>query len=287
MVFAAALCVIPARYGSTRFRGKALELFRGVPIVVRAAQVGALAVGADRVIVATDDYRIASVVRSAGFRAEMTDQRCASGTARIAWLLAHCGSTLPTSNVIVNLQGDEPAARASHVRQLVHRFHTLSATVNLENCVVTLCAPITSADQLFDPNCVKVVRDHSDRALYFSRAAIPSSVGGDAELRQRVSEERKHHRNVGSPNTSRTPFLRHIGMYAFSPSFAAKHLSEHAAVFGHSMLESCESLEQLRWLEYGCHIYVHQVQGAFRGVDTPHDLAILEHELQTKTLPLD
>lgn len=235
---------IPARYASTRLPGKPLRLIAGKPMIVHVAQ-RAREAGAAEVVVATDDARIADALAPLGVRVCMTSPLHTSGTDRLAECAALCG--WEDARIVVNLQGDEPLAPPNAIRAVVT---TLMAA---ETELATLATPITSTTELFDPNCVKLVRDASGHALYFSRAPIPWHR--DAFANDRVALP------AGS-------WLRHIGLYAYRVGalrrFAAMPLGA---------MEQTESLEQLRVLEAGWRIAVALTPELFpAGVDTEADL---------------
>ena len=229
------LAVIPARWGSTRFPGKPLADLAGEPMIVHVARRAASAASVDDVLIATDDERIASAVRAAGFEAVMTGQ-CASGTDRVAAALS--GRT--GWSLVVNLQGDEPLLSGANVDVLVAGMERMP-----EVGIGTLCRPLVEG-RVDDPNAVKVVRDRRGLALYFSRAAIP------------------HPRDAA---TARELARLHLGIYAFRPSALARFVA-----LPPSALERAEGLEQLRALENGLDILVIDAPHDSWGVDTPEDL---------------
>ena len=157
--------VIPARYGSTRLPGKALVDIAGKPMVVHVAE-RAQRSGAREVWIATDDQRILDAAHEHGYQACMTRPDHTSGTDRIAEVAASRGWS--DSTIVVNVQGDEPRIAPELIREV-------AAALDLhgEASMSTACHPIHRAEDLFDPNCVKVVLDHRGDALYFSRATIP------------------------------------------------------------------------------------------------------------------
>lgn len=218
------LVVIPARYDSSRLPGKALADIGGAPMVVRVWERVRRAEGVDRVLVATDDARIADAVRQRGGDVVVTGP-CESGTDRVA--LAARGSG---ARVVVNVQGDEPFLEPADVARV-------ASAVNEANPIATAAAPLEAGAE--DPARVKVVCDAEGRALYFSRAPIPT--GG--------------------------PFRLHVGMYAFTADAL-----ERIARLPPSPLERAERLEQLRWLEAGMRIRVVPVPAGPVSVDTPADL---------------
>lgn len=239
------IVAVPARHGSTRLPGKPLRLLGGKPLIVHVAE-RALAAGARQVVVATDDARIADALEGRGVTVCMTDPALASGSDRIA----ACASGLGWDEdaIVVNLQGDEPFAPASGIRAVV------DALVQNGAPMATLAAPLEDAAQLFDPHCVKLVRDMSGRALYFSRAPLPWARDAFAADRGRLPED--------------IPFLRHIGIYAYRAGFLRRFSRLEPTV-----LERAEALEQLRALEHGHAIAVALAPEAFPpGIDTEADL---------------
>ncbi len=236
------LAVIPARWGSTRFPGKPLALLAGTPMVVHAARRAASAATVDRVLVATDDERIAGAVRGAGFEAVLTGE-CASGTDRVAAALAG----VEDWELAVNVQGDEPLLSGRNIDVLVAGMRSTP-----EIGIGTLCRPLP-ADRHDDPNAVKVVRSASNRALYFSRSPIP------------------HPRD---PQTAARVARLHLGIYAYRPAVLARFVG-----LPPSSLERAEGLEQLRALENGIEILVLDAPDDSWGVDTPDDLRRAEAAL--------
>lgn len=246
------IVAIPARHGSSRLPGKPLRLLGGDPLiahVVRRAQ----AAGAQQVVVATDDDRIADALAGSGASICLTRADHASGSDR----LAECAATLhwPADAVVVNLQGDEPFAPVAGIRAVAE------ALVEDGCDMATLAAPVDSVEQWFDPNCVKLVRDLRGRALYFSRAPLPWARDALARDRTRLP--------------AGIELLRHIGIYAYRAGFLAAFTR-----LPPTPLERAESLEQLRALEHGHAIAVRLTPVAFPpGVDTLEDLARAEATL--------
>ncbi|KQN56826.1 MULTISPECIES: 3-deoxy-manno-octulosonate cytidylyltransferase [unclassified Erwinia] len=237
------VAIIPARYASTRLPGKPLVDIHGKPMVVHVME-RALESGADRVIVATDNQDVARAVEAAGGEVCMTRADHHSGTERLAEVIDRY--QFADDTVIVNVQGDEPMIPPVIVRQVAENLAQSSAGM------ATLAVPITSAEEAFNPNAVKVVRDANGYALYFSRATIPWD-------RERFSVSRE---TVGDS------FLRHIGIYAYRAGFIRRYVSWEA-----SPLEQIELLEQLRVLWYGEKIHVDVAKAIPSvGVDTPEDL---------------
>ena len=238
---------IPARYPSTRLPGKPLALIAGEPMVVHVAR-RALAAGARQAWVATDDARIADALAGVeGIQVAMTGTGHASGTDRLAECAALAGWSDDT--VVVNLQGDEPFAPAAGIVAVARTL------VEQGTPMATLATPIETAQALFDPNVVKLVRDAAGRALYFSRAPLPWPRDAFAQERN-VLPAGDH-------------WLRHIGIYAYRAGF----LRQFAAM-PPGRLEQIESLEQLRVMEAGHAIAVGLTPEPFPpGIDTAEDLA--------------
>ncbi len=242
--------VIPARYGSTRLPGKPLLDIAGKPMIAHVCE-RAIEAKADEVVVATDDQRIFEQVDALGLKVVMTDANHQSGTERITEVAVKMG--WGDNDIIVNLQGDEPLIPAAYIRNVALAL----ASQNLAG-IATLAAKIIDAEEIFNPNAVKVVLNHANYAMYFSRAPIPW--------------DRSSFTTKGSEPTHNMPYLRHIGMYAYRVKF----LKDYCA-WQPSELEAVESLEQLRILWYGQQILVKTVAKAPEaGVDTQTDLERVE-----------
>ena len=172
------IAVIPARYGSTRFPGKALAAIGGVPMVVRVLERVRQARGIARVMVATDDARIAEAVRSAGGHAVMTRSDHTSGTERLAEVAAF--HTEAAADYYLNVQGDEPLIEPAALEALVESVRAPAPAGSPASAtpVATLATPIGAPEDLIDPHVVKVVTDASGYALYFSRSPIPTVRAG-------------------------------------------------------------------------------------------------------------
>ncbi len=204
----------------------------------------------DAVVVATDHASIAEVCRSIGAAVELTRAEHPSGTDRVAEVAAR--PAYAGYDVVVNIQGDEPLLREDHVAaaiDLVRRGWDIG----------TCATPLASPEARRDPSVVKVARAEDGRALYFSRAAIPCTRDGEPTREQ-----------LGA-----APFLRHIGLYAYSRSAL-----ERWVALPTSALERIEMLEQLRPLEAGMNIGVAVVASADAGVDTPADALRTEQRLR-------
>jgi len=236
------IAAIPARWGSTRFPGKPLALLAGEPMIAHVVRRAAEARTVNAVIVATDDERVAAVAAAAGAEVVMTGE-CASGTDRVAEaVLGRAGW-----EIVVNLQGDEPRIAAENIDALVAGM--LAAP---EVGIATLCRPL-DPQRVGDPNAVKVVRDATGRALYFSRSPLP--YPRDVEVAQDL-------------------YRLHLGIYGFRRGALASFVA-----LPPSRLERAEALEQLRALENGMEILVLDAPQPAFGVDTPEDLAELERVL--------
>ena len=228
--------MIPARYASVRFPGKPLAPLAGKPMILHVLGAARAARRLDRVLVATEDERIASAVREAGGEAILTSAQAASGTDR----LAEAARSTP-ADVYVNIQGDEPMMSPENIDRSIE---TLLESPGRE--IATLAIPMP-ASQANDPNTVKVAVARDGRALYFSRSPIPYFRSGEPAYR------------------------KHLGLYVYRAATLQK-----LAALPPSPLERAESLEQLRWLEAGFVIWVGQALTDSIGVDTPEDLSRAE-----------
>jgi 3-deoxy-manno-octulosonate cytidylyltransferase (CMP-KDO synthetase) len=247
--------VIPARYASTRLPAKPLADIHGKPMIVRVVEQ-AVASGADEVVVATDDERVADAVRRAGREAALTRVDHASGSDRVMEVVAARGWAEDT--LVINVQGDEPLLPPAVIRHLAAAMAAATAPVG------TVCERLDDARLLFDPNVVKVVRGVDGRALYFSRAPIPYARDAFAAAR------------AAAPGTLSAPaalqadaaWYRHVGIYAFRV-----HALRRFVAWPVGALERLESLEQLRLLEHGVELLVVESPETIPGgVDTPADL---------------
>lgn len=234
--------IIPARYASTRFPGKPLADICGKAMIERVYLQVKMAL--DDVCVATDDERIAGVVRSFGGNVVMTSAEHRSGTDRC--YEAYC-NIKSDADVVVNIQGDEPFINPRQITELMGCFDDPSTQI------ATLVRPFDPAlgiDALINPNTPKVVFDQNRFALYFSRSVIPYVRG---------SEQAQW--------TEKASFFTHIGMYAYRADVLKQITS-----LPQSPLELAESLEQLRWLQNGYKIKVGVNDCVTIGIDTPADL---------------
>ena len=240
--------VIPARYASERLPGKPLRAISGKPMLQHVYERGTES-EAKEVIIATDDDRIFDAANQFGATVYMTDADHRSGTDRIAEVGDK--ENWPDSQVVVNLQGDEPLMPAALINQCAALLDDESVEM------ATLATPLASKDEQQDPNVVKVVTDNNGNAVYFSRAPIPYS------------------RSDATDELSTRTALHHLGMYAYRCAALRKIVAAKP-----SDLETCEQLEQLRALAIGIDIRVGVVtERPATGVDTEDDLARVERLL--------
>ena len=237
---ARAIGVIPSRWGSTRFPGKSLALIGGKPLLVRVVERARQARRLDEILVATDDERIAAAARACGANAVMTRADHPSGTDRIAEAVRGLAA-----DVVVNIQGDEPLIDPG----LIDRVAGALAGADGWD-MATAASPLRTAEELHNPDVVKVVRALDGRALYFSRSPIPFVRGAAA----------------GFPPVAGLHF-RHVGLYGYRRSFLERLVKEPPCE-----LENLEKLEQLRALALGCRMVVLDCDAAGIGVDSPADV---------------
>ena len=231
------LCVIPARYASTRLPGKPLADICGKPMICRVLERASRAQKPEKVIVATDDERIYDAVRAEGGEALLTRADHPTGTDR----LAEVAEAYPEVDLIVNVQGDEPLIEPSVIDDLIAPFEM---DENLP--MATVMVRMDDAAEQLNPNNVKVIVDKLGYALYFSRSLVPY------------------------PRAAAGPVYKHIGIYAYRRDFLLRY-----ARLEPTPLEKAESLEQLRALENGYGIRVLETDCRFVGVDTSEDLALV------------
>ncbi|PMM17560.1 3-deoxy-manno-octulosonate cytidylyltransferase [Vibrio breoganii] len=235
--------IIPARYQSTRLPGKPLADICGKPMIEHVYRQ-AIQAGADQVIIATDDQRVADVATEFGGTVCMTSPDHESGTERLAEVVEKMG--IAPDHIVVNVQGDEPLIPPVVIAQVADNLAASTAPM------ATLGVAIEDAEEAFNPNAVKVVTDNQGYALYFSRATIPWDRDQFADDKSQLNQ----------------PLMRHIGIYAYRAGFISKYIN-----WAPSALEKIESLEQLRVLWYGEKIHVALAkQTPPPGVDTPEDL---------------
>lgn len=237
---------IPSRYASTRLPGKPLCDIGGKPMVIRVVEKAFQAKSLHDVVVLTDDERILDTVNNAGFKAVMTSEQCASGTDRIAEYMHSDSST----DIFVNMQGDEVLLNPEHIDQLVTEF--------IEHADVemgTLAHWESNAEVLKDPTTAKVVTSQNNKALYFSRNCIPVTQSGALPEKALVQ----------------------IGVYIYT-----RDALEKLSKLEHAPLENTEKLEQLRALEHGINIGITTVDDyQSLSVDTEQDLEKARQILQS------
>ncbi|MDX9759804.1 MAG: 3-deoxy-manno-octulosonate cytidylyltransferase [Bacteroidota bacterium] len=238
--------VIPARYASTRFPGKPLASIAGMPMIQHVWERCGRVRTPARLLVATDDARIARVVTDFGGEAMMTPPELASGSERVAWI----AERIP-GEMFVNVQGDEPLLPPDTVDAVVRALRESGADITTAAC------PLHDSDHIANPNVVKLVTDAAGNALYFSRAGIPFDRDGtDAN---------------GNHALPSGVYRKHIGIYAFRRAALLRFAALPAG-----RLEQHEKLEQLRALEHGMRIHVVDVPTDSQAVDTPADVALVE-----------
>lgn len=235
---------IPARYGSSRLPGKPLKLIAGKPMIQHVYERIAKAQGLAGVYVATDDERIATVVRDFGGQVVMTPVEAASGTDRIAAAAAALG--LADDSLIVNVQGDQPLVHHESIEAVIAPFK--DADYDGSFAMSTLSFKIVNEAEITSPKDVKLVTDVHGFALYFSRATIP------------------HGRDYWDHDS-----YKHLGVYAYTKAFVDAYAS-----WPLGRLEDIEKLEQLRVLEQGHKIKVVESRYDSPEVDVPGDLEIME-----------
>ncbi|MEO5702561.1 MAG: 3-deoxy-manno-octulosonate cytidylyltransferase [Gammaproteobacteria bacterium] len=248
--------IIPARYASNRLPGKPLREMGGKPLIQYVFECAQQS-GATQIVVATDDERIRKVAEGFGAPVCMTSPEHCSGTDRLAEVVVKLG--FGDEQIVVNLQGDEPLVPATIIRQVAANLYA-----HTQASVATLCEPIKTADDLFNPNITKVLMDSQGYALYFSRAPIPWCRSGFSNSQQQLP-----------PDYS---YYRHIGLYAYRADFLKTYVTWPVCY-----LEQAESLEQLRVLWNGRKIHVAQaLETPGPGVDTEEDITRVERLLSSR-----
>lgn len=242
--------IIPARLESSRLPGKLLLTETGKPLIQHAWEsAGRASIMAEsdsskrNLLIATDSLQIAAAAKEFGARVEMTGDH-PSGTDRIAEVVRR---HLPDSQIIVNIQGDEPDIDPESINTVAQLLID-----HPEAEMATLCAPISDRMILDDPGCVKAVCAADGRALYFSRCPVPFMRDGDRD--ERLAGD--------------SPWKLHLGIYAYRRDFLLQLADQPT-----SPLEELEKLEQLRALEMGATIQIAEVPHRSVGIDTPEDYA--------------
>ena len=252
------IVAIPARYASTRFPGTPLVLVGGIPMIKRVC-MQALQSDAKEVIACIDDERVKSAVDGLEHvKVCMTSENCKCGTDRLAEMVEKMN--INENTIIVNVQGDEPLINPDHIKQVAELLESTGSDM------ATLCFKIDNVHDVFDPNCVKVVFDKNNRAIYFSRAPIPY--------------ERDNFRNkdIDDVNALNFEHYHHIGIYAYRAGTILKY-----SKMPQTKLEIAESLEQLRLMENGMSIAVGvTLNPPETGIDTPEDLERINNLLLGK-----
>lgn len=238
------VALIPSRWGSTRFPGKALTSILGRPMIEHVYRRSLTIAGVDEVHVATDSREIERAVLDFGGRVIMTGSHHPSGSDRLAEAAGLLG--LAEEDIVINIQGDQPAFNPEHPAVLAR---PLKENPGLE--MATLALPLTKAEEIRSPNHVKVVFGENGFALYFSRAPIPWPRDGEED------------------------YYKHIGIYAYRVGFLKRFVS-----LQEGRLERIERLEQLRALENGARIKVVVVDGLSPEVDVPEDVQAAESVLR-------
>ncbi len=239
------LGIIPARFGSTRFPGKPLVMIHGKSMIQRVYEQSRKSNYLQKVIVATDDQRIADHVISFGGEVILTSASHQSGTDRCAEVIQQTNEQF---DAVINIQGDEPFIDPEQIDAIA------LALINETYPLATLVKVIESEEEIHNPNVVKAVLDNKGKAIYFSRLPIPY--------------------NRDKQNS--TTYYKHIGIYGYT----RKALLEITKL-PQGKLELAESLEQLRWIEAGYSIITRVTQVPSVSIDTPEDLALVEKMMKS------
>lgn len=234
--------IIPSRFASTRFPGKPLAMISGKSMIQRVYEQAKKAKKLTRVIVATDDERIASHVIAFGGEVAITNTNHLNGTSRCLEVMERL--EFQSAEAVINIQGDEPFINPDQIDQLAALFS------DRQTDIATMATLIRNSNELFDANTVKVVTDQNSFALYFSRQAIP--FNRDYKPGQWIEHN---------------SYLKHIGIYGYRPD-----VLRQITALPPTPLEINEKLEQLRWLENGFNIKVKTTDFESLSVDTPDDL---------------
>ncbi len=224
--------IIPARYASTRLPGKPLADINGKPMIQWVYENSKRA-NLDRIIVATDDERVQNAVKNFGGEVVMTSKDHLNGSSRLAEVADKI-----EADIIVNIQGDEPCISPAVIDRVLEAFEDRKCLMG------TLKTKIINKNEIDNPNCVKVITDINNDALYFSRSSIPYNRDG-LEIN----------------------YYKHLGIYAYKKDFLLDYVKMKP-----TQLELSESLEQLRVLEKGYKIKVLETKEKLVGVDTLEDL---------------
>jgi len=255
------VAIIPARLASTRLANKLLLEIGGKPLILHTLAQAKKAKNIHGVIVATDSEEILRVINESGNEAVLTSANHQSGSDR----LAEVAETLPENSIIVNVQGDEPMISPNAIDL------TIEAILDDENAdIATTCEKIKNAEDVLNPNIVKVVLDENDYALYFSRSPIPfprDAVNKFGSLEDAL---------INKPGLI-SLYRKHTGLYVYRREYLLKFTK-----LAQTKLEKTEMLEQLRALENGAKIKVVETTESSIGVDTPEDLENVRFILENR-----
>jgi len=253
--------IIPARYASSRFPGKPLVDIQGKSMIQRVYEQAIQAKKLDKVVIATDDQRIATHVQTFGATPIMTKENHPSGTDRCfeaALAVVNAGKNAneiqDASTIVVNIQGDEPFISPEQIDLLCQTL------IESNLPIATLAIPVDSEELLFNEGEVKIAMNANKEALYFSRSPIPYLKG--------LAKDQWH---------KHYPYFRHVGLYAYKMQTLTAITQLQP-----SPLEKAESLEQLRWLENGFKIQVGITLHDSHCIDTPEDIERVLHYFQPK-----
>jgi 3-deoxy-manno-octulosonate cytidylyltransferase (CMP-KDO synthetase) len=236
------LGIVPARFNSTRFPGKPLADINGKSMIQRVFEQCSLSKKLSKVIIATDDERIATHVREFGGQLMMTSPQHQSGTDRCAEIFSNDAAN--GWDVVINIQGDEPYIHPEQIDLLCSVFEDSNAAI------ATLVKKITSPDELFNHNNVKVILNKRGEAIYFSRSPVP------------------YNRNFPEQEWLKySTYYKHIGIYGYRPE-----VLKEISLLPKTNLEITESLEQLRWIENGYTLRAEVTSMESIAIDTPEDL---------------
>jgi 3-deoxy-manno-octulosonate cytidylyltransferase (CMP-KDO synthetase) len=238
------LGIIPARYGSTRFPGKPLIDIGGKSMIQRVYEQSLKSTSLKKIIVATDDERIAEHVLKFGGEVSITSSTHQSGTDRCAEVLQN---EKVEFDIVINIQGDEPFINPAQIDLLAVCFD------DIEIQIATLIKKIVLEEDIRNPNIVKAIRNFKNEAIYFSRSPIPYRRNPEAEIN----------------------YFKHIGIYGYRTD-VLKEITKLPI----GNLEKAESLEQLRWVENGYRIGVKETTMESLSIDTPDDLKHVEKYLK-------
>lgn len=240
--------IIPARYGSTRFEGKPLQLIDGKPMIQQVYECVKISETVTDVAVATDDQRIFDAVTNFGGQAIMTGAENRTGTDRVAEAADKLG--LDSDDILINIQGDQPCVVPRHMDDVIRPF---LSEKHIE--MSTLAYKIVNEDEITNPKDCKVTFDSNGFALYFSRSPIPCARDKDTVF----------------------DTYKHLGIYAYT-----RYFLETFRKLPQGELEAIEKLEQLRVLEHGYRIRVVVTEYDSPEVDLPKDIERIEKILKTR-----